>query len=91
MSDPRCGTSAGYMAHRYANEAVCDDCVKGHAAQIAAHRAQHGRHDRPLSKARTRAHTRLAREYPDRFRVLYEQAKAEVFAEEWAQANGGAR
>jgi hypothetical protein len=90
MSDPRCGTWAGYTAHRYVGEDPCDDCRKEHAARIAAHRAANGRRDRALGKARSRAYTRLAKQYPERFRDLYEQAKAEVFAEERAQANGGA-
>jgi len=77
----RRGTSAGYMAHYYVGEAACDDCCTGHAAQVAQHRAEHGRHDRLLGKARSRAYARLSKEHPDRFRELYEQAKAEVFAE----------
>lgn len=35
----RTGTRAGYMAHYYAGEPACSECLVGHASQVALDRA----------------------------------------------------
>lgn len=58
--DRRCGTNAGYFRHRRARETACDPCMSAHR-QLDADR----------NAARQRAATRLAAEFPRRWRELY--------------------
>lgn len=58
--DARCGSNRGYFAHRRRNEDACDACKDAHYDYQAAN-----------NSARSRALTRLAKEFPDRFRELY--------------------
>lgn len=76
-----CGTPKGYSRHTYLGEEACQACKAAHAARVRAYRAEHGRRDQLVMKARRRAVNRLAKEHPERLRELYEQAKAEVFDE----------
>jgi cytidine deaminase len=66
-TDRRCGTNKGYFAHRRRDEDPCAACRQAHYEYQADGNA-----------ARSRALTRLAKEYPDRFR--------EIFAEELSAA-----
>lgn len=66
-ADRRCGSNKGYFAHRRRGEEPCTACRQAHYDYQAESNA-----------ARSRALTRLAKEYPDRFR--------EIFAEEQSAA-----
>lgn len=59
-TDIRCGTNAGYIAHRRRDESACGPCKR-------AHRAAEG--------VRTRALGRLAQLYPDDFRRLLDEER----------------
>lgn len=73
-TDDRCGTDAGYQAHRKRGEDPCQTCKDGRAAQARARRQRlpvaFGR-EKAAMRARRRAHAKLAAEYDERFRQLY--------------------
>lgn len=60
MKREQCGSNAGYFRHYRADEQICEPCRAAHIAINA---------DRDA--ARQRAHARLAKEQPDRWRELY--------------------
>jgi hypothetical protein len=82
-----CGTQKAASRHRYLGEPLDAACRAAEAARVREHRAKHGRRDQLINQARNRALARLGREYPDRLAELYEQAKVEIFAQQY----GGAR
>jgi len=61
----KCGTSAGYHAHRRRDERPCAACLAARYDSTADRNA-----------ARVSALGRLAREYPERFQELYVQELA---------------
>jgi hypothetical protein len=63
-ADPRCGSNRGYFAHRRRNEDPCANC-----------RAAHYDYQGAANAARSRALTRLANEFPDRFRELFAEER----------------
>ena len=75
-----CGTLAGYTRHRRADETACDECKAAHRDYIRSFRAAKGvsPSSMRLTRARRRAHTRLAAQYPRVFaRLLAEEMAAE--------------
>jgi hypothetical protein len=68
----KCGTNAGYEAHRHAGTPTCGPCRAAHSAYTTAWRLRPevGAHDHRRQKARRRALARLGREYPQRFSEL---------------------
>jgi hypothetical protein len=76
-----CGTVAGYQRHRSAGKTTCPQCRRAQADRVARSRDEHGRanpdRERRWARARGRAITALAREYPERYReLLHEQLLA---------------
>lgn len=74
--DERCGTPAGYQAHRKRKEPACDACRRANAEYTAAVRASNpGLYAQNVANnsARSRAMTRLARLHPDEFKALYRE------------------
>lgn len=73
-ADERCGTDAGYQAHRYRREAPCQPCKTAHAASLhpyrparcgthAAYQAHRKRGERPCppcAEAASKAHVGFA-------------------------------
>lgn len=76
---PICGSRKGYARHTAANETPCDPCAMAAREYARSYRAQTPEYmARNASKnsARTRAKTRLAREYPARFLEIFEEELA---------------
>ena len=88
--DKRCGTSAGYQAHRYRGEVPCDSCCRAHAAHDRAYNEA----NREAIADRKRAYNEANREaIADRKRAYYE-ANREAIAEKnraWREANRESR
>jgi len=70
-----CGTYAAYQRHNLHNEQVCDECRAANAEYKARWREKPGIRDKERERryARARAMARLAKEFPVRYRALYEQ------------------
>lgn len=83
MSELRHGTTTGYRAHQAAGQRPCDACVAAKAAYDKRWRATPAarRYARLHARAQNRAATWLRREFPAEWRVLYEKALVEVYAE----------
>lgn len=78
MSADRCGTYAGYQAHRYRGEPPCERCRRAQADYTAGWRGRnrdgYARH-LASAAARQRAHTRLAARHRAEFRELLDQER----------------
>lgn len=80
----RCGTPSGYVGHRNKGEQPCPACAQARSdydkrLQTAPRAA---RRSRLSSRAQAKAYGHLARLYPEVYRSLYAEAKAEIYAEE---------
>lgn len=68
-----CGTASGYRAHRRRGEQACPACKAAAAEATRSLRASKPEYAQSQSadhRARWRAWSRLAKEFPDRFREL---------------------
>lgn len=77
--DERHGTYAGYQRHRNDGEDPCGLCREANAAyqrDIRGRSPDLAQRGRDASNARSRALTRLANEYEQRFRELYDEETA---------------
>lgn len=76
-ADERCGTPAGYQAHRKERrEDACDDCKRAQAEYTAALRRANPElyaQSQSIQRARDRALRRLARQHPAEFDELYRE------------------
>jgi hypothetical protein len=76
--ESKCGTYAGWNAHRKAGEKACDACRKACADYMRGYRQRRGPEpDRWRSRTRSAALERLAAKYPDQFARLLEQVRRE--------------
>lgn len=88
----RCGTTAGWGRHQRHDERPCDACARAKAEydkrwSSAPRRRQI---ERLNATAQGRALRELSKRYPDEYRQLYLQHKAELLAvAELAPTNGG--
>ena len=84
----RCGTASGYRSHQKNGEKPCDACAAAKSAYDKRRREAPplARRSRAHAKAQSRALRRLKDSHPDEYRALYEQAKAEVAAEDLEDA-----
>ena len=84
VSDDRCGTYAGYQAHKWRGDNPCEPCRAANAAYHREHRKQKPRRnsvDTRRAKLRNRALARLADEYPKRFaQLLREEYRRDMAA-----------
>jgi len=77
--DPRCGTYAGYLAHRKRQEPSCEPCNvarRNYQNQYRAANAELRAMEARRALARQRAYRRLSRMFPAQFLELYEEEKA---------------
>lgn len=83
MSKPtrtKCGTPSGYTRHQLDGTPTCPECKAARAAYMTEYRNNPvvQARDRLYAKAQTYAKTQLTREYPERYRELYDRFKAEL-------------
>ncbi len=80
---PRCGTTRGYADHRARGERPCEACTKAKAEYDLGRRNTGDTRvkDRLRSKAQSQALKVLAHRYPVEYRIAYETAVEELFAE----------
>lgn len=78
MSLQPCGTSAAYQRHLKDGTPVCEACAAARAE--LKRRPEVLAQNRLYARARKAAMTALSHLYPDEYRRLYEQAKADF---EW--------
>ena len=78
--DDRCGTYAGWMAHRRRGEQPCGFCRSAAAEYQREHRLNPDAKRRNLERCRARgaALKELGRQYPDEYQRLYVEALAEI-------------
>jgi hypothetical protein len=79
VTDPRCGTDAGYQAHQVAGEPPCDPCRDAHTVKQRRWRKLNpAARDRQRFAIRTRnrALERLAVEYRPRFPELLAEERS---------------
>lgn len=70
------GSYAGWNRHVKADEKPCAPCIRAQTEYLNNYRAAHpeyGTKNRKRALARSRALTRLMREYPAQFRKLYNE------------------
>lgn len=86
--DPRCGTDAGYQAHRTRGEERCAACKQARADYMRKRRqnAELVGRERELNRARSRALWRLADLHPETFHRLFVEESRHVYL-----AKAGAR
>lgn len=70
-TETKCGTYAGWNAHRYYGTEVCDLCRKASNAYTREWRGKTKASWRKQNYARGRALTALANLYPDDYQRLY--------------------
>lgn len=76
---PICGTRKGYARHTGANEEPCEPCATAAREYARSYRARSPKYMERNSKrgaARSRAKTRLAKEYPARYLQLLDEELA---------------
>lgn len=90
-----CGSNSGYQRHLKRDEEPCRPCRDAHNVYWAAYIADHPeqaesnkRVARLYSRARARAHKRLAEEFPEVYREFLAEERAKIAAEEHAKAGG---
>lgn len=77
MSDTeKCGTNAGWNAHKYYGTEICDECRKAHNVYMREWRGKTGVNWRRSIRARQRALTRLGNLYIEDYRRLYAEELA---------------
>jgi len=80
----RHGTHSGWALHQELNERPCDPCYQAKATYDRRRKdaPEVTRRSRVSAKAQQRAYGELARLYPDVYRALYQQHKADLLAAE---------
>lgn len=76
QQDTRCGTDAGYQAHRRRNEEPCAACRRARAKKIREYRASNDEclvRESLYRAARSRATSRLVALHPGQFRILMDE------------------
>lgn len=77
-ADRRCGTDAGYQAHRYRDEDACDRCRDAHAIHQLEWMDKNPdqRADATVTnRVRYRAMAELAKNHPDEYRSILQRHK----------------
>lgn len=82
-SKVRHGTASGWRKHRELHEPPCPPCYAAKAEYDAGRRGipEIARRNRDAARAQCKAETRLKNLYPEDYRRLYEEAKAEIAEE----------
>ena len=80
VADDRCGTYAGWQAHRKRGEQTCGFCRSAKADYQRQYRLDPvaKRRNREQAKARDEALKVLGHRYPDEYQRLYVEALAEI-------------
>lgn len=83
-SKTRHGTHSGFTKHVKAGERPCDPCYRAKEAYDDAYRGQPQQviKKRLAARAQGRASMALRQKYPEEYKALYAQFKAEIEAEE---------